>query len=39
LMNSVGWSGINLSILPIVALVATLILLLPSLGRKAGKSA
>jgi len=39
MMNSVGWSGINLSILPIVALVATLILLLPSLGRKAGKSA
>ena len=38
LLNSAGWTGVNLSIFPVVALVAALILLLPVLGkaRKAG---
>ena len=33
LLSSVGWSGVNLSIFPVVALVGALILLLPYLGK------
>ena len=33
LMNSVGWTGVNLTIFPFVALAALLVLLMPFLGR------